>query len=129
MLKFLGKSAQERGQLVKDKQGCPLCLSISHINQPCPFEPTWQKCDIGGCGKSHSRLLHCCTIVGFGAHISAPANNFSVSCHINETLHLFESVKVKTTSKSHIITFWDNGSQISLVTREYVTHNNLSGVL
>ena len=122
---FLAKSVQDRGQLVKDKQACALCLSINHINQPCPFAETWQKCDVAGCNKPHSRLVHGCTIQGIGCHAAANVV-FSLACQINETLLLFEYIK--TANGSRIVAFWDNGSTLSLVTKEFATRNKLRGV-
>ena len=66
---FQGKTAEERGKIVKDLSGCRLCLSTSHVGQRCPFEDTWKGCDISGCGVKHSRLLHGCGIPEFSMHV------------------------------------------------------------
>ena len=63
--KFTSMSVDERGKLVKDLNACTLCLSTSHLGvSECPLKAGWQPCDVSGCGKYHSRLLHGCTIQG-----------------------------------------------------------------
>ena len=69
--KFRSMNVNQRGKVVLDSNGCKLCLSTSHGTDPCPFEATWEKCNIDGCQLYHSRLIHGCTIAGFNAHITA----------------------------------------------------------
>ena len=123
--KFLEKSAQDRGQLVKDTNACALCLSTNHIGQPCPFLDKWDKCGVNGCDKSHSRLVHGCTIKGIGCHASI-TNVVAAACQVNQTLLLFELVQ--TENGQWITVFWDGGSTLSLVSSNFVTKHNLHGI-
>ena len=66
---FRRKTAAERGQLVKNENGCRLCLSKSHIGKPCPFENKWQACNINGCTGKHNRLVHDSGVVGISCHV------------------------------------------------------------
>ena len=66
---FLSKTAEQRGQLVKDQNGCKLCLSKSHVGKPCPFEQKWQPCGIQGCQHKHNRLVHGSGVVGISCHV------------------------------------------------------------
>ena len=120
--KFLEKTEQDRGQLVQDANACALCLSTNHTNKPCPFIDKWDKCGIGGCDKAHSRLVHGCTIRGIGCHASITA----IACQVNQTFLLFELVL--TDHGAWITVFWDGGSTISLVSKEFVLKHNLHGV-
>ena len=120
---FKAKSVDERGQLVKDLNACKLCLSTSHIGQPCPFEATWSKCDVPGCDKFHSRLLHGCTIQGV---ICFALETCSTNISSNQTLLLIQSIS--TTHITEAIGFFDGGSTLTLVSRSYALDNKLHGV-
>ena len=55
---FPDKKSEERASLVKETKGCRICLSISHLGNPCPFKVRWGPCEFTGCGKFHPHLLH-----------------------------------------------------------------------
>ena len=55
---FKTKSSAERAELVKNLKACPLCLSITHMNNHCPWKDKWGPCKENNCPKYHSRLLH-----------------------------------------------------------------------
>ena len=114
---FLSKTVEERGKIVQDCSGCKLCLSISHVGQPCPFVDKWQKCNIQGCQESHSRLLHGCSLqLSFHMHIT----------HCDSTTPLL-LIQVVDTSSGDMIIFWDNGSTIALISKRCAERNNLTG--
>ena len=108
---FLQKTVEERGKVVKDAGACKLCLSLSHVGQPCPFEQTWGTCNVSGCAEHHSRLVH-----GFAFHIYKYNN-------INCTLLLIQDIETQ-----HGKVFWDNGSTLALVSRSYAEKQQLNGV-
>lgn len=116
---FKKKTVTERCQLVKDMNACPLCLTVSHQGTECPRKSTFQPCDIDSCNKYHSRMLHGCTVVGLQFHIQ-------LGDHLQlHTLLLFQTV---TADSEELVIFWDNGSQVSLVTRRYARKHQLHGV-
>jgi hypothetical protein len=51
---FRDKSIHDRWEMVKAKKLCSLCFRTHENFKDCTFKP----CDINGCGKRHSRLLH-----------------------------------------------------------------------
>ena len=55
---FRSMPLKQRAEIVSDVNGCELCLSKSHCNEPCPWINKWGKCGIDGCDKFHSHLLH-----------------------------------------------------------------------
>ena len=118
---FRGKSVEERGQLVKDLNGCKLCLSISHQNNPCPFELTWSKCGINGCTQFHSHLVHGCTIQGIGCFAE-----ICLSLATSQTLLLIQYVEML--DGSFAVVFWDGGSTLTLVSKNFALRNQLRGV-
>ena len=116
---FKKKTVTERCQLVKDMNACPLCLTISHQGTECPRKSTFQPCDIDSCNKYHSRMLHGCTVVGLQFHLQ-------VKDHLQlHTLLLFQTL---TVDSNELVIFWDNGSQVSLVTRIYARKHKLRRV-
>ena len=123
---FLRKNVEERGQLLREKNWCKLCLSTSHGANPCPFEATWQKCGVDGCQLSHSKLVHGCTIPEINCHAIAVNASVSTPGSPGQTLLLIE--KIKTSDGASIISFWDNGSTITLVSREYAVGKRLPGL-
>ena len=122
---FRAMSVDERGKILKDTKGCKLCLSSSHIGKPCPFEDKWtNKCGVDGCKESHSKMIHGCKVQGilcFTWSCNTQQENYSTG----GTLLLIEKVKTK---RSFIVTFWDNGSTIALVSKDYCIRNNLQGL-
>ena len=121
---FLAKSAIERGQLIKDLDACKLCLSLSHVGMPCPWEAKWNPCNVSGCQEYHSRLVHGCNIQGVSYHIKTSNSGVNQETDPN-TLLLIQNVR---SEREKILTFWDNGSTISLVSKGYVMRNRLKGV-
>ena len=119
--KFLALDVEQRGKAVKDNDGCKLCLSRSHSGE-CPFAQQWGVCGVNNCQQKHSKLVHGCTISGIGCH----ANTTASLSDSGETLLLIE--KIKTRDSTTITTFWDNGSTITLVSRDYTQRNKLTGV-
>ena len=109
---FLQMSVAERGKTVKDSNACKLCLSISHLGQPCPFEQQWQ-CNVAGCTEKHNNLVH-----GFSFHIYRYNRR-------NSTLLLIQDIE---TRNGKVKTFWDNGSSLALVSRRYARRMCLVGV-
>ena len=128
---FLSKTAEERGQLVKDLEACKLCLSLSHVGQSCPRESSWNPCDVDSCGEMHSRLLHGAPAL-LSMHIrqlqvSTSSEKRDVTKNTNEkrTLLLMQDIR---SGKGMAFTFFDNGSGISLVSKLYARKNKLKGV-
>ena len=120
---FLSKTVDERGSIVKDAGACKFCLSTSHSGQPCPFEATWNKCDVQGCNQSHSRLLHGCQIQGICCFVGEMCNK---NLAANQTLLLIQSIN--TTHITKTVAFWDGGSTLTLVSKSYALRNKLQGV-
>ena len=111
---------EDWGKLVKDSNGCKLCLTTSHQGKPCPFESTWEKCGVNGCDMFHSRLLHGCTIQGIGCFAE-----ICLSVSASETLLLIQYVNTERGSR---VVFWDGGSTLTLVSKDYAVRNKLCGV-
>ena len=122
--KFLSMSVVDRSNIVKNTGGCKLCLSLSHVGQVCPFEGTWT-CSVTDCNDPHSFLVHGCAIEG----ISLAALTSSIKSAPNPSkkhvLLLIQKVKTET---GYVITFWDNGSTIALISSDCVRRMKLLGV-
>ena len=117
--KFKAKSVTQRCQLVKDMEACPLCLTISHQGEECPKKESFEPCGVDGCTKYHSRMLHGCTVTGLQFHLQLGDHL------VQHTLLLFQTVSYDC---EKVVIFWDNGSQVSLVTRSYARKHKLRGV-
>ena len=115
---FLKKTVDERATTVKDLNACQLCLSTSHIGAECPWKAKWQPCDVEGCGQYHSRTLHGNTVINMHLQASVKYENVRV-------LLLMQEIPDKV---EKAFTFWDNGSMISLVARQYARKRKLVGV-
>jgi hypothetical protein len=113
---FKAKSVNERGQLVMERQACKLCLSTSHIGQECPHIAHWDPCGVNGCNQHHSRLIHGANVAGL----------FHIEREDSHTLLLIQTIN---SEYGPMVTFWDNGSQITLVTSSYVRRHKLSGIV
>ena len=83
--RFMSLDVVQRGQLVKDKNGCRLCLSLSHVGvDECPLEAMLGKCSVDGCDESHSSMVHGCHIAGISAYVrSSPINVIMQSPDVN----------------------------------------------
>ena len=113
------KTVVERAKLVKDHHACPLCHSLSHTGKPCPWKLEWDTCEVDGCMRFNSRLLHG----------SFP----EVSCHAKDNQLGDEDVGgrmlfLMKTGDNMIHTFWDNGSSISLIAKYYARKQKLKGI-
>ena len=122
--KFLGMSVVDRGNLVKTTGGCKLCLSLSHVGQPCPFEGTWT-CSVNDCNDPHSFLIHGCGIQGVSLAALSSSAKSTPTPSKNNVLLLIQKVKTET---GYVITFWDNGSTIALISSDCVRRLKLLGV-
>ena len=119
---YMGKTPDERGEIVTSLGACKLCLSIAHVGKDCPWESKWKPCGVGGCDKFHSRTLH-------------GAKSFSIQI-IHATLQNQTSVETRTLllmqevseEGGKLFILWDNGSSISLVSRSYARKKKLRGV-
>ena len=118
---FLSKTCAERGKPVKELDACKLCLSLSHVGKPCPWESKWNPCNVDGCGEFHPRLLHVSQDKGFAMHASK-RGKFVGETTQSDTLFLIQIIK---SIGNEITVFWDSGSSISLVSRNYACKNKL----
>ena len=91
---------------------------------PCPWEAKWNPCNVSRCQEYHSRLVHGCNIQGVSYHIKTSSNGVDQETDPN-TFLLIQNVR---TEREEILTFWDNGSTISLVSKEYTRRNRLKSV-
>ena len=124
----MGKTPQERAEIVKGANACPFCLSTHHIGNPCPWKDKWDACKIDQCGKHHSHLLHEAEVQGF---ISSFASQIHLSnTAAGEILQVGTLLQVQKipTMKGDASAFFDLGSTISLVARSYVIRNKLRGI-
>ena len=55
---FLSMNPEERATVIKSRKGCLFCLSVTHINKPCPWRQTWGSCKIANCQEYHWYLIH-----------------------------------------------------------------------
>ena len=130
---FLGRSVEERIQLVKDLKACELCLTTSHVGSDCPWLEKWEPCGVNGCQYYHSRLLHPKDTKS-SHHIQAAVqvkSDLQVSTEIRKelqarTLLLMQEIPDETGDK--IFTFWDYGSGLTLVARAYARKKKLKGI-
>ena len=120
---FLKKTAEERTQLVKDLNACKLCLSVSHVGEPCPYDKTWDPCNVSGCLEMHSRLLH-----GAPALKNMHIHQVMTSSAQNDNRTLLLMQEILSDNGAKAFTFWDNGSAISLVSKKFARKNKLKGV-
>jgi hypothetical protein len=117
----------QRGQLVKDKNGCRLCLSLSHVGvDECPLEAMPGKCSVDGCDESHSSMVHGCHIAGISTHARSTLKNITmqspdvnpseiVNQYSSRIMDLNQNVLLIKVKKTTVIAFWDTGSTISLI--------------
>ena len=106
---------------MKDAGGCKLCLTISHQGQPCPFESTWEKCGINNCNEFHSRLVHGCKVQGISCYAE-----ICLSVSATQTLLLIQYVNTQVGHQA--VVFWDGGSTLTLITKDFAVRSKLSGV-
>ena len=119
---FKKMNLNEKGKLVMNKKLCILCFGAAHKVDACPKKNSgWKVCDISGCGKWHSRLLHGATTPGL---VLATAG--CGSGRPNDVLLLVEEIPV--VGGLSCITLWDSASTTSLVTFKYADRIGLEGV-
>ena len=113
--------ASQRGKVVLDRKLCVLCFSGSHDVASCPRKASWKKCDVNGCDKWHSRMLH-------GANVAGLVLTATGRCDVmgEDTLLLIQDIPVAGTQK-RCITFWDSGATIALVTFAFAEECGLVG--
>ena len=114
---FLSKTVAERDELVKELKGCKLCLSLSHSEKPCPWESKWNPCGVNGCKEYHSRLLH-------NSNYLKP--NFKASC--DGEIGMLLLIQSARSEKCDVEIFFDSGSSISLIRRDYAERCGLRGI-
>ena len=125
---FLNMTTDERGKSVVANNACRFCLSAkAHIIQqgvPCPRESQWTGCQERGCGKYHSRLLHGCTVPGIcsTAKFRITANVAKLNLPATYPLPSDSMMLVQAipTANSTLITLWDSGATVSLVSSRAV---------
>ena len=119
---FLALKEEERVDLVKSTNACPLCLSIKHFGSTCPFKDQWGPCNIDGCALFHARALHKAIVVKkIGTELCAAV---SIGIEFN-TLLLVQEIK---STHGDIKSMFDNGSTISLVSRSFVVRHRMKGI-
>ena len=101
-----------------------MCLSVSHVGETCPFESSWGTCNVNGCNKYQSHLVHGCSIQVISMHIQNTSVNQRDSTTRDNALLLVQKVNILD---GVILTFWDNGS-ITLVAKSFVERMNLTGI-
>ena len=132
------KSVPERWELIKQKKLCRLCFD-KHKTTDCKF----RSCDIKGCGRPHSRLLHADKQVSNSAATqqneqreSTQENSQPTNCSLNSSgkqshTAILQSCLVwacsDTGEKYKARVFLDSGSEISLVTRKLAGMMGLDG--
>ena len=115
----------ERVEIMKKTNGCHLCLSINHIGKPCPWISKWGACKLGGCQKYHSRLLHEAEEQGLLSNL--PRNETSCSLNIDNGTLLLVQV-IPTVTDGELVAFFDNGSTVSLVSKQFVQRRKWEGI-
>ena len=119
---FLAMKEEERVNLVKSTDACPLCLSIKHIGNTCPFKVQWGPCNIDGCELFHARALHKAIVVKkIGTELCA---SIGIGVEFN-TLLLVQEIR---STHGDIKSMFDNGSTISLVSKSFVLRHRLKGL-
>ena len=115
---FKALDATGRGKVVKDKKLCVLCFGGTHDVSTCNKKSLWKPCDVSGCGRWHSRLLHGATTPGLVLAIAGGPTS-------SDVLLLLQAVPTKAGSTA--VVFWDHGSTTALVTYKFAEENNLVG--
>ena len=121
---FKRMTVDEKGTLIRDKKLCVLCFG-EHAGAACPKKTAgWKECDIGGCGRWHSRLLHGANVPGL-ALVAAAEDVYNLT-GAETTILLVQ--KIRTGAGVDATTFWDNGSTVSLVTFKFAEAAGLQGI-
>ena len=121
---FKKMSVDDKGKVVLDKNLCVLCFGLHQVGT-CPKKAVgWKVCDVGNCGRWHSRLLHGATTPGLV--LLARQTNSTSQTGLEKTMLLVQYVPTSTGMSA--TTFWDNGSTTSLVTFRFADNAGLQGV-
>ena len=101
---------------MRELDACKLCWSFAHIGKPCPWESKWDPRNVG------------CNIQGISCCISCrvQASNSKVEQETGpNTLLLIQNI---ISENNEVLTFWDNSSTISLISKKYARRNRPKGV-
>ena len=115
---FKKMSVEDKGKFVKSKSLCVLCFDKSHKVADCEKKSTWKPCDVGGCGKWHSRQLHGAKVQGLA--LVAPQARGS-----EKIVLLVQEVPVR--GGGTCVTLWDSGSTVALITFKAAERFHLTG--
>ena len=118
---FKKLTTNEKGKVVLDKKLCVLCFGGHNVNA-CPKKTAgWKPCDVGGCGRWHSRSLHGATTPGLCLLTWQKRS----SCESGQTLLLVQNIP--TVAGPTARTLWDTGSGTNLVTFKFAKLAGLQG--
>ena len=118
---FKKLDANGKGALAVSKTLCVLCFGPSHDVSSCPKKTLgWKECDVGGCGRWHSRLLHGAVVPGLVLNVVGNASSNSPV--------LLLCQRIPTEGGMPCLTFWDHGSTTALVTFSFAAKAALKGV-
>ena len=129
---FKAKSMAGKVDIMKKTKGCHFCLSIEHIGKPSPKIQQWGVCGLEGCDKYHSRLLHEAEKEGLltnlpGKQVVEKQLVAKASANLcTGTLLLVQTIS--TEGDGEILCFFDNGSTVSLVSKDFVRRHGLKGI-
>ena len=119
---FKKLDVDSKAKIVVAKKLCVLCFNYTHRIKDCPRKSSWKPCDIGGCGKWHSRMLHGASVPGLVLAIPAALQDNSTT---NNVLLLIQPIS--STAGEVCNTFWDHGSSTALVTYQFAKKAGLEG--
>ena len=134
---FCSKSAEERAAIVKRTSDCHFCLRTEHVGKPCRWKEKWGPCKFTDCEKFHSHLLHDVEHKGLLMFVNPtkPAivsSSATSSVTSSENMNLSDSVLLLIqdipTESDHVLSFFDTGSTMSLVSRSFTRRNHMRGV-
>ena len=116
-----------KGKVVLKKSLCVLCFG-NHSLSDCPKKAAgWRECDVNGCGKWHSRLLHGATVPGLVLHTQGESRVEISNLNTGNSKTLLLIQEIPTTTNANCLVFWDHGSTTSLVTFKYAAAAGLEG--
>ena len=121
---FKKLSLNDKGKLLLAKSLCVLCFGPHQVSS-CPKKTAgWKECDIGGCGRWHSRMIHGASVPGLVLLGTATGEGGINGKEATRALLLVQ--KIQTTNQD-CTTFWDPGATISLVTNTFADAAGLDG--
>ena len=119
---FMGKSAQERAQLIKEKGACYCCLNRGHRVSDCRKR---RKCGVMNCTRAHHPILHC-DYQGAEQTPTSTVNNHTVASSRSNEACLLQLMKIKV-GPTHMNVLWDGCATSSLVTNTAAKTAGLRG--